>query len=150
MPWTTPANYTPNTIAQSSWMNTYVRDNLLHLYSPPTSQISSVTAYQTTSTSFVDIDASLELSITTTGGRLLIVAHFFAPGTTFPAEFQFLIDGAVAVRANPTPGSNTVGGEFIYWTDALTAGLHRVRPQWKVPSGTATMSFYRTVVREVS
>jgi hypothetical protein len=147
MPWTTPATYTPNAVAQSSWMNTYVRDNLLHLYTPPTTVVKSTTGYTTTSTSYVDIDPSLEASIVTSGGRLLIVGNAVFTGTNIPFP-RFLLDGVVI------SSSSSVGGSgytlFVHWTDALAAGTHTIKPQWFSTTGTVTMSLMHLAVREVS
>lgn len=142
MTWNAPKTWLAGEMVDQDDLNQQVRDNLLHLYSPPTASIKSTTAYATTSTSFVDINAALEVSIVTTGGRLLIVAHLYAPGTTFPASVRYLLDG-VAISDVLQP-SNL----FVYWTDALPAGTHTIKPQWNVSSGTATMSFYNLVVRE--
>jgi hypothetical protein len=147
MPWTTPATFTPNAIAQSSWMNTYVRDNLAHLYSPPTAEILSTTNYTTTSASYVDIDASLQASIITSGGRLLIVANMILSGTNMPLP-RYLLNGTWISSTYPTGGSgNTL---FVHWTDALAPGTHTIKPQWYSVTGTVTMNLYHMTIREVS
>lgn len=144
MAWTSPRTWVPGEKVLASLLNAHLRDNLLHLKEPPTAAVKSTTAYTTTSTSFVDINAALEASIVTTGGRLLIVAHLYAPGTTFPASARYLLDG-VAITDALQP-SNL----FVYWTDVLPAGTHTIKPQWTVSTGTVTMSFYNILVREVS
>lgn len=147
MPWTTPATFTPNAIAQSSWMNTNVRDNLLHLYAPPTTVVTSTTAFTTTSATYVDIDPSLEASIVTSGGRLLIIANIIISGVNQPLP-RYLLDGAVISASSPTGSSgNTL---FVHWTDGLAAGTHVIKPQWWAHTGTNTLSLYHLVVREVS
>lgn len=145
MTWTTPGTFTPNALAQSAWMNTYVRDNLAYLYAPPTTEIKSTTAYNTTAASYVDIDASLEASIVTTGGRLLILAQAQLSGTNVP-PIRWLLDGVAITDFATVSGYG--GHALVYWTPALTAGAHTIKPQWYSTTGTVTMSRYYICVRE--
>lgn len=143
MAWTNPMTFNANAILQAAQLNTHLRDNLLALKDPPTAAISSTTAYQTTSASFVDINAALDATVVTAGGRLLITCSLgvnLAGGTGWSS--RFLLDGVVFTFT---------GGANVSWTVALTAGTHTFKPQWQVNGGgTLTMTSYNVVVREVS
>jgi hypothetical protein len=144
MAWTTPGTFNPNALAQSSWMNTHVRDNLIALKSPPTTVITSNTGYSTSATSYVDIDAALSASITTEGGRLLIVCRLIA--NTFSAA-RLLLDGVEISQAGSLLANNLL---FVTWTAELAVGAHVVKPQWYNSGGTSTMTGFYLALREVS
>jgi hypothetical protein len=147
MAWTSPKTFVGLTALPALDLNIHLRDNLLHLYAPPTAEIISTTAYSTTSASYVDIDASLQASIVTTGGRLLIVANMVVTGSNHPIP-RYLLDGAVITSSSAV---QTAGYSiFVHWTTVLAAGTHVIKPQWYSNTGTITMSLYHITVREVS
>lgn len=140
MAWTTPKTWAPSEVLASADMNLYIRDNLLALKSPPSAEVYSTTGFTTTSTTFVDVDASLNLSITTTGGWVLVLGNFNASGTGMTS--QWLFDGV----AYPVAATGTLLWRWF----GPAAGVHTFKPQWKVTSGTGTMSVCYVVIREVS
>jgi hypothetical protein len=130
--------FATNAILQAAQLNTHLRDNLIELKDPPTVVINSTTGYTTTSTSFVDVNAALEATIVTNGGRLFITWNFTTSGATW--SNRLLLNGSPLTLTTPSVG----------WTGVLAAGTHVIKPQWLVTSGTATMTLYNIVVREVS
>jgi len=77
MAWTAPKTWTVDGVLTAADMNTYVRDNLHYLLSPNKGVIirNNNGDYSTTSTSWVDVDATnLSLTITTHGGPVLVIA----------------------------------------------------------------------------
>lgn len=144
MAWTTPGTFTPNALAQSSWMNTHVRDNLIELKSPPTTVITSSTGYSTSAASYVDIDAALTATINSNGGRLMIICRLVA--NTFTAA-RLLVDGVELSQAGSLLSNNA---PFVTFTAELAAGTHTVKPQWYNSGGTSTMTGFYLLVREVS
>jgi hypothetical protein len=145
MPWTAPMTFSTNAILQAAQLNTHLRDNLIELKDPPTTVISSTTAYSTTSTSFVDINAALEATIVTNGGRLQIVYGIVHSVNGFA---RLLLNGSPLAIIAPVSNSTSSGG--VTWTGVLSAGTHVIKPQWFIASGTLTMTSYNIVVREVS
>lgn len=135
----------------ASIMNTHVRDNLNALKAPPTSiyNVNTTPDYTTTSTSFTNIDGTnLSLSITTTGGDLLVV--FFAMYTfsaAGPVHFNITLDGTAQAAddgfVGMRPGGTLVGMGFICMPvllQSVSAATHTVAVQWKVgTAGTATL-----------
>lgn len=144
--WTTPkTDWQINEIVDAADMNA-IGDNLAALKAPPSAQYTRTSAdYTTTSTSFVDVDATnLAHTITTTGGDVLIV--FVAPVTNSASAsnvfFDVLLDG---VRIGGTDGLiiQTVATAvyasvvcFAVLKTGLAAGSHTFKLQWKVGSGT--------------
>jgi hypothetical protein len=137
-------------------MNTHVRDNFNALKAPPTAQyeFNEGADYTTTSTSFVDVDATdLALSITTTGGDVLFS---FTGNLTFAAAgnlvyFDIYDDGAAARLG----GDDGIAGLYLTLTTAankpgfpfsfthiernVSAGSKTYKLQWKVGASTITM-----------
>lgn len=72
--WTTPATVVDGTLYGATWFNQYLRDNLDWLKGRPVAASADFdgTVYSTTSSSFQD--TGLAATITTTGGRVLVVA----------------------------------------------------------------------------
>lgn len=148
MTWITPKTWVTNEPLTASDLNTHLRDNLNALKAPPTDEytLNESSAYSTTSTSFVDIDATnLALSITTTGGDVLIGfnATIYGSGGTLPyVFFDVDIDGArmmgddgiLAHRIGN--GSATYSVCFAILKQGLSAGAHTFKLQWRVDTAT--------------
>lgn len=104
------------------------------------------TSYTTTSTSFVDVDATnLALAVTTGAHRVRVTlcgtAVLSAAGLIF---FDLLVDGTsvssaegIALVEPATNQNHNVS--FTYITNALTAASHTIKLQWKVSTGTGTL-----------
>mgnify|MGYP005849436023 CR=1 FL=1 len=152
MPWTTPKTWAVGAILPAAELNTYLRDNTNELKTPPTAAIEQTVTYSTTSTTYVDINAALNLSIVTNGGRLLVVARFTASlssGSSYDIKWQLNgsdIEGAFSNSVVQFPGQCTV-----FWTGTLAAGTHAIKPQWRSPAAaTLSTTFQSIVIREVS
>lgn len=144
MAWTTPKTWSAETLTSDD-LNTYVRDNQTHLYTRLGNQTDyiadEVSDYSTTSTSFVDIDATnLALTITTNGGNVLVIFNCNPDPTAF-IQFNVAVDGVDYFADD--------GGAFIHVTgtygvlatpvwliEGLSAGSHTFKMRFKVNSGT--------------
>jgi len=151
--WTTPANWTTDQLVTANDLNEQLRDNLMVLKDPPTvaARYTSSTPPAITSTSFVDIDATLNFQITTNGGRLLVgvigrLYHY--PGSTVDCYLDVNVDtvsegGISGVAWLLGPNTNQFPFSFVWLTAAKTAGLHTVKIQCKRGGGNANpMQFY--------
>lgn len=159
MAWTTPKTWSTEPLTSFD-MNTHIRDNLNALKTPPTgfADLTGNTNKSTTSTTFVDVDATnLSKTITTTGGYVLVTMHAFWTATTQPATVDLLRDGV-----SLTGGAGVlymVAGYADYnsvmWWDQPAAGSRTYKLQWKVTSGGTAQLVTSTVggqfmVREVT
>jgi len=78
MTWTAPRTWLTGELVTASLMNTHIRDNLLHLYlfdlsGGRTVDVSTLSSsVSTTSTSWQQVNASWELNVSVTTGRLLL------------------------------------------------------------------------------
>lgn len=77
MAWTTPKTWATSELVTAAMMNTHLRDNLGYLLAGrPAAVAMSRTAYTTTSTSMVDVDATnLKIVLTPSGSRALVMAY---------------------------------------------------------------------------
>ena len=148
MAWTTPTTQTTGTLITASEWNTQITNNLEALKNPPSDQYvgNEGADWTTTSTSFVDVDGTdLSLSITTTGGDVLIGFHgnvasgantFFdvtIDGTAVAGD-----DGIVALQgAGSTAPGRPIG--FTRLVTGVSAAAHTIKLRWKVASGTSTL-----------
>jgi hypothetical protein len=142
--WHTPATWTVGQLVTATNLNEQLRDNLEFLKTPPTSlyNLNQGSDYTTTSTSFVDVDATnLSLTINTAGGDVLIVFLGFGAGSA-RLYFDIAIDG---VRMAGDDGffsavQNSNGPlTLVALKQGLSAGSHTFKLQWKVNSGTGTL-----------
>jgi len=144
MGWSTPHTWQSGELVTATLLNTHLKDNLDFLKAPPTAlyTLNQGSDYTTTSTSFVDVDATnLSLTITTAGGDVLIVFTGYGGGTS-RLYFDILIDGVrmagddgfvSAVNAVNTPVA------IVVLKQGLAPGSHTFKLQWKVNSGTGTL-----------
>jgi len=144
--WTPPkTNWQVNEIVTADDMNT-IGENLATLKAPVTAQyLQSATDYTTTSTSFVDVDATnFSHTITTTGGDVLII--FFATITNNLNNANMMFDvtvdgvrqGGVEGLILETVSAATHGAvvSFALLKTGLSAGSHTIKLQWSVGGGT--------------
>ena len=147
--WTAPITWNVNQLVTADNLNQQLRDNLEFLKSPPTASVvlDQSSDYNTTATSFVNIDSSvLSLSLTTAGGALLIGFHgVISPTGTHSVYLDITVDG---VRVGGDDGllsvtrattGTTPSVSFVRLVTGITAGAHTVRLQWKVSAGTSTL-----------
>lgn len=158
MAWTTPQTWVDGNVLTAAELNEQVRDNLNFLFSKPGDNyvMNEAADYTTTSTLFVDVDATnLALTITTGGGDVLIWFNGVMSGTGTPSylSVDVLLDGSRLAGDDGilTLGSNNNGiisqyqGDkwqnmgFAYLKTGLSAGSHTFKLQWKVSTGTATL-----------
>jgi hypothetical protein len=145
--WTIPKDWTTDEVLTAVNFNTHVRDNLKALKDPPTDSFvaNEGTDWTTTSTSFVDIDATdLSLTITTNGGAVMV--GFYGSLTT-PAGAGYLdvdVDGTRwagddgLIRATANQSSAVC---FVILVTGLSAASHTFKLQWKAGSS-ATLTLY--------
>jgi hypothetical protein len=149
MSWVTPSPVTTGDLITAADWNQDVVDNTLALKDPPTdSYVGNDSAdWTTTSTSFVDIDATdLGLAITTTGGDVMIGFHGNISGsTTLRAYLDVTMDGtAIAgddgiIAVNPGTAVASGAVSFVRLVTSVAAGAHTFVLRWKVNTGTATL-----------
>lgn len=145
MTWTTPKTWVTGEVLTASDLNTQVRDNLDALKSPPTAQVllDESADFTTTSTAFVDVDASrLALTITTGGGDVLVSFQ----GTLYQTHnsYNYLDVGVDGTRFGGDDGllnvrllsSAYATAAFNILVTGLAAGSHTFSLQWRVSAGT--------------
>lgn len=103
--------------------------------------------YTTTSTTFVDVDASnFSLTITTTGGNVLIgfygvVKSGASQGVHFDVDIHGtragLDDGIIGIKSASVDDQMPV--TFVHLETGLSAASHTFKLQWKRNGGTATL-----------
>jgi hypothetical protein len=168
MAWTTPKTWSVGELVTASDMNTHLRDNLNALKTPPSAHyvLDQASEYTTTSTSFVDVDATnLSSTITTNGGDVMVIfSGVFNHNTNGAIIFLNLSvdganvqpeDGIVSATLQAANRSNIV---LFYMVTGLPAGSHTFRLRWKTSSGVATLHAGATaplvhsqwIVREIS
>ena len=158
MAWTTPITWTVGQIIPAATLNTQIRDNLNYLNNynigggKPASVIKRYTAgadYTTTSTSFVDVDATNVIITLVLGGSKVAWGATFAVSGAL-AHFDCILDSTTRYTgATNGFGAGTLGGggsdERIVtigglWT-GLSVGSHTFKLQWKLNTvGTALMA----------
>jgi hypothetical protein len=135
-------------LISASDANQWWGDNAEYLLSGrPASTIRYSSAYSTTSTSFVDIDATnLIRTITVTGGRVLCFALFnrllvSTTPTGYYSCIDFIVDSTTRL-GDTTWGSLIVSQavdevQFMYGiAGGLSAGSHTFKLQWKAANTT--------------
>lgn len=154
--WTAPRTWADAELVTAALLNTHIRDNFDYVLNPNVIYVknTSATDFTTTSTSFVAVDATLSVSITTHGGHLLIGATFNMDATTGTQVLAFDVDGTQhyqwAPNENPTPGSPDYRGNnhhvVLLPSSVISSAAHTVALKWKTSAGTATMynDFYNT------
>lgn len=136
--WTQPKTFSADPSKLALW-NTYLRDNMEHLKAPPNEQHApayAATTITTTSTTFANISSDYSKTLTTYGGDLLVI---FSCGDCQNACLDIALDG---VRQGAVDGIlQTFQSVGLYWLiQNVVAGSHTIAIQWKVISGTATIS----------
>lgn len=144
--WTTPTTWVTDELVTAAQLNTQIRDNLEYLKSPATVVKSFTGATTTTSTSYVDIDATLAIDLTTSGGDVLV-------GCTVRYIINSTAGKTIDMRVNV---DNTATNDYslgvlfqgdyktmtgVFLVTGLTAGLHTFRLQWAaLAGGTASLA----------
>lgn len=145
MAWVTPSNQSVGYEVGATDWNQDVVANTKALKTPPSSMYTADESsdYTTSSTSFVDVDATnFALTITTTGGAVLVVFQGSVNNSGGSTYLDVAVDtvrdagddGIVRIS-----GSNVGGDGFVWRVEGLAAGSHTFTLQWKVSAGTATL-----------
>jgi hypothetical protein len=140
-----PKTWSAGAVVTASDLNTELRDNLNTLKNPPSDnyELNEGSDYTTTSSSFVDIDATnLALSITTTGGDVMVglIGSFNSSGD----NHNFL---EIDLDGSPVGGDDGIckwrdrneKTGFVYLITGVSAGSHTIKLQWKRDAGTLTL-----------
>ena len=144
MGWSQPHSWVAGELVTAALLNTHLRDNLEFLKAPPTAlyHVNQASDYTTTSTSFVDVDATnLALTINTAGGDVLIVFMGYGGGTG-RLYFDVAVDN---VRMAGDDGFlSAVNGSnspitLVALKQGLPPGNHTFKLQWKVNSGSGVL-----------
>jgi len=144
MAWTTPTTVNAGDKLTSTLWNNQVAGNLNYLKATVASKVHTAGADITsTSTSFVDVDATnIANSITTVGddGILLIYMHFSAYGAGVTPIFRIDVDGTAYPVTGQLDGGSNIERPLFLIVSGLAAGEHTVKLQWKASAaGTITL-----------
>lgn len=153
MPWNTPITWVASQVVTAPNLNEQIRDNLLYLVSRPKQAIRRINAavYTTTSTSFVNIDATnLSIDLTLVSGNVLVcfqAATVVDATYTGNAAVDFSIDGTR--HANTTNGFGFALGagtgangtiiNYVVPVTGLSVGSHQFRAMWRTNAATAML-----------
>ena len=144
--WTPTETWETNDLVTADMMNLQVLGNLEFLKTPPTGLYAPTVQYTTSSSSFVDVDATNLVFTKTLGGGDVLIGFF---GSLYHASssrvsFDIDIDGT---RLGNDDG--LIGGQvdnlavpiaLLAWKQGLSAASHTFKLQWKVTGGgTATL-----------
>jgi hypothetical protein len=157
MGWSSPATRVTGDLISASIYNTDIIGNLLALKSPPSAKynIDEASDYTASSTSFTNVDnADLSLTITTTGGDVMVHFHgtvkTASSGATQNARiyFDLEVDGSreggndgicMAAGSDSAADGNTLRQvSFTRLITGLSSGSHTFKLQWKVSAATGT------------
>lgn len=151
MTWTDPKTWSIGEALTAALMNIQLRDNLNALKDAPEDNyiINEASDYTTASNSFVDVDATnLKLTITTTGGDILIGFFGFFYHTTLNATINLEVtrdgvaiagdDGLTGQRFSSANARENIA--FNYLLTGVTAGTYEFRLQWKTTAGNVSLS----------
>jgi hypothetical protein len=147
MTWTTPKTWADQELVTADLLNTHLRDNLEALKEPPSGnyECDETSEYTTTSTSFVDVDATnLVMTLATGGGNVMV--HFHGNLQHSGSSGRIYLDVEV-------DGTRVAGDDGIVWgagdaifdltftrlITGLSAGDHIFKLQWKTSAATATL-----------
>jgi hypothetical protein len=160
MPWTTPPTFTASQVVNETDLNTYLKDNLIYLFSGRgfgTKTFASTAT--TTSATFVDVDVTnCIITLTIHSGRAVCAAVLPAlnatAGTT--ATFDWIVDGTTRASGGGTSGNGTLQHTFSnsfttpvtilgYFT-GLSDASHTFKLQWRTSGGTLTTQTTGTMI----
>lgn len=151
MAYTAPRTWVTGELVTATLLNTHIRDNMDALKAPPTSvyNVNEASDYQTTGTSFADVDATdLALTITTTGGDVEVWFSGAVDISSSTSKVYLDVaqdgtrvggdDGIVMFEGN-TLYNGTLVMSFKILVQSVSAASHTYKLQWKISTGTATM-----------
>lgn len=142
MTWTTPKTWNTGDPLTAGDMNTHIRDNLNILKAPPTAMVTKVFGSDLTLTTsgWVDIDAAFNLTLTTTGGDVLVGFNLAAGnGTGGVSGYNLRVDGVdvstetYGILKVDSPGIHALS--YAWLVTSLAAGTHTFKLRWRGVSG---------------
>lgn len=149
MTWENPKTWVTGELVTAAMLNTHLRDNLNALKSPPSDDYvcNESTNYTTTSSSFVNVDATnLALTINTNGGDVMVGFHGVVINNTTNAIIYLDVevdgsrhagdDGALEIQFATF---TILPASFVRLITGLAEGSHTFKLQWKVSAGTGTL-----------
>lgn len=141
MAWSTPKTWGTEVLTSSD-MNKYIRDNQNYLKDAlqvlPFDNMPRNTTYSTTSTSWVNVDATnLSSFMTTTGGNVLLgLQASCRTATNNEINLRVAIDANNAFYIRIDDQIKNTNASFVGVAYNLPAGSHVFRLQWQVSGGT--------------
>jgi hypothetical protein len=154
MAWTDPAEWNVGDVLTKDRLNQDIRDNLIALKTPPSANFEADEAsnYTTTSTVFVDVDATegkFQLTIETAGGDVMVgFVGTCEIITNNRLYFDIDVDGTRKAgddgicfqewNSADSADEDTVIS-FVYLVTGLTPGSHTFKLQWRVNGGTGIL-----------
>lgn len=151
MAWTTPPDFVQGGVPTEAQMDILSAD-LSYLLNYPQAYVvrDNGANYTTTSTTFVDVDASnLILTMSLSGGRAIVMAtfHAFPPATGNGSEYDLIVDSTTragdathGLARQPQSGSTQLITLLGYWS-GLSIGSHTFKLQYRsITSGTTIIS----------
>lgn len=150
--WTTPRTWVTGELVTAALLNTHLRDNMDYLkaeadrYWNQTALVAAA-SYSTTSTTFVDVDGvNLAGTIVTRGGPVLFAVSSAWKHSNLGMDCALdlwlngaRIGGGYGVSLMHAAGANLYQPLSWLTVQALPAGTHSFRLQWRTNSGTLTM-----------
>jgi len=147
--WTNPITFVVNAVLSAAQLNANIRDNLLYLLQGRPCTVVNRTGssdYTTTSTSFVDVDASnLIITQYSQSGRVKLTAIFGALAAV-ATDFDITVDGVrgggsagLLRQLGASDGGSSRPIAIVFIFTGLSVGNHTFKLQWKVDSGTGTI-----------
>jgi hypothetical protein len=159
MPWHTPITWQVDQLVTETHLNTQIRDNMDYLkerVDNPTSDeytANETSDYSTSSTTFVDVDATNLAFTLNTKGNAVMVGFYGTVNTVTTTDmyiyFDVLVDG---VRRGGDDGMVLVSRKgasgyalatdsvaFVHLIPSLSVGSHTFKLQWKAVGGSATL-----------
>lgn len=146
MAYVTPITWDVDQLVTAEELNEQIRDNISALKTPPTDtvELDEASDYTTNSASWVDVGAALSLTLTTTGGDVMVGFMGTLVHTTgYRVYFNLEVDEADLVADDGIcglyVGTTPVLASFVYLVRGLAAGEHVILLRWKVEGGQVTL-----------
>lgn len=154
MAWTTPKTWVAVTELGAGDLNTYVRDNLLALKTPPSNAVDTDVLASTTSTSFVDVNAStLALAITTAGGNIRVnfvgYGYMSAAGNLGGVTLSLDAVDVLGTSFITVLSTSYISScSFSWLLTSVAAGAHTVTLRFKTSAGTFNLAHKQFYILE--
>lgn len=151
MAYQTPETWLEELVTSAKWTRE-LKTNILALKDPPSQNYESNEGanYTKTGGNWANVDTDFNLSITTTGGAVLLsfIGNVIAAGDpTSIAYLDVAVDGTRIINQAAAGLAVVVGSassliSFSRLVTGLSAGAHTFNLQWNVSSGLVTATLY--------